>query len=316
MAATMHPQAIALRNRLKLRQLSLIVALEEEGTLHKAARKLGMTQPAATRLLHELEANLQARLFERSRQGMVPTDMGALLIRHAALILAGVDHVQAEAAAMHTGASGNLKIGQFSSAPPALLARAIVQIKRSTPQLNVRVIEGPQELLIHALRDGELHLAIGRAPAKEFAAYLNFEVLLHERFSIVCGQQSRRRRLPAGTGIARLIDEPWVLPLPSTPLRASLDLQFWAQCGRTPTDVIEYSSAHTGIALLRESECVALLPSQVAADYAQRRLVRVLVKEVPDLVGPIGIITRQGEVLPSHGLRLVEALRAHASRLP
>lgn len=308
----MDTPALGLRNRLKLRQLSLVVALHEEGSLHKAARKLGMTQPAATRLLGELEDSLRARLFERSHTGMAATDMGALLVRHAALILAGVDQVQADVAAMASGTSGQLNIGQFSSAPPSLLARAIVHIKRLTPQLQVRVIEGPQELLIHALRDGELHLAIGRAPAQAFASYLNFEVLLQERFSVVCGVQSRHRPLREALGIGQLIDAPWILPLPSTPLRASLDLQFWAQCGRTPTDVIEYSSAHTGIALLRESDYVALLPSHVAAEYALRKAVRVLLREVPDLLGPIGVMTRQSEALPSHGSRLMDALRACA----
>lgn len=305
-------QGIAgIRNRLKLRQLGLLVAIDEEGTLHGAARRLGMTQPAATRLLRELEDMLESPLFQRSRHGMAATELGGLLIRHAALILGGVDHAFSEALAMRAGDSGHLRVGQFASAPPSLLAKAIVHLKRASPQLNVRVTEGPQELMIHAVRDGELHLALTRAPSKESADYLAFEVLLYERFSIVCGSRSRRRRLRPQEGIASLIHEPWILPLPSTPVRASLDLQFWAQCGRVPADVVEYA-AHTGaslISLLRESDYVALIPSRVAAEYQRQRLVRVLMPEVPGLVGPIGILTRQGEALPSHGQRLLDALK-------
>lgn len=304
-----------LRNRLRLRQLSLILAIDQEGTLHRAARKLGMSQPAATRSLNELESLLQTQLFHRSRQGMVGTDAGKMFARHAAMILNGVERAQSELLFMQEGASGTLRVGQFLSAPPSLLATAVLNIKQAYPKVQVRILEGSQESMIAAVSSGELHLVIGRAPTSDLSNSLNFEVLFNEHFSVVSSTKNRKRKRLSGKGIASLVDEPWILPLPSTPLRASLDLHFLAGCGRTPSNTIEYT-AYAGTALLRllsKGDYVALLPSHIAAEHAELKLMHILIPEVPELVGPIGIITRQGIPLPTPGRRLVEALRAQPS---
>lgn len=304
-----------LRNRLRLRQLSLALAIDQEGTIHRAAGKLGMTQPAATRSLNELESLLRVQLFLRSRQGMIATDAGKMFVRHAAIVLNAVERAQSELSFMQAGVSGTLRVGQFLSAPPSLLATAVLHIKRAYPKLQVRILEGSQESMIAAVSRGELHLAIGRAPTSDISSSLNFEVLFNEHFSVVSSTKNRKRKRLTGEGMASLVDEPWILPLPSTPLRASLDLHFLASCGRMPSNTIEYT-AYAGTALLRllsKGDYVALLPSHIAAEHAELKLIHILLREVPDLVGPIGIITRQGIPLPPAGKRLVEALREQAN---
>jgi molybdenum-dependent DNA-binding transcriptional regulator ModE len=92
-----------LRNRLKLRQMHLLATLADAPSLHKAAARLGMSQPAATRLLQELEETMGGPLFERTGRGLAPTDMGRLLMRHAQLLVAGIDQVYEEALALRTG---------------------------------------------------------------------------------------------------------------------------------------------------------------------------------------------------------------------
>ena len=72
-----------IRARLKTRQLLLLVALAEEGNLHRAAQVLNMTQPAASKLLKDLEDVLEVSLFERLPRGMRPTWYGETMIRHA-----------------------------------------------------------------------------------------------------------------------------------------------------------------------------------------------------------------------------------------
>ena len=69
------------RSRLKTRQLLLVVALADEGSIHRAAAALNMTQPAASKLLRELEESIGAVLFERLPRGMRPTLYGDALIR-------------------------------------------------------------------------------------------------------------------------------------------------------------------------------------------------------------------------------------------
>jgi DNA-binding transcriptional LysR family regulator len=67
--------------RLKSRQLALVVALDDTRSLRQAAERIHISQPAATRLLQELESQLGVELFQRSRRGMQPTMAGEVMVR-------------------------------------------------------------------------------------------------------------------------------------------------------------------------------------------------------------------------------------------
>src|SRR2546422_680992 len=85
-----------IRARLKTRQLLLLVALAEEGNIHRAAQVLNMTQPAASKLLKDLEDVLEVSLFDRLPRGMRATWYGEVMIRHARVALASLNQALAE----------------------------------------------------------------------------------------------------------------------------------------------------------------------------------------------------------------------------
>ena len=93
-----------IRARLKTRQLLLLVALSEEGNIHRAAQVLNMTQPAASKLLKDLEDVLEVPLFERLPRGMRPTWYGETMIRHARVALASLNQAHDELTARWFGA--------------------------------------------------------------------------------------------------------------------------------------------------------------------------------------------------------------------
>ena len=76
-----------LRIRLKMRQLLLLISLDEQRNIHRAAEALDMTQPAASKQLKELEDQLAVRLFDRLPHGMEPTLYGKTMIRQARMAL-------------------------------------------------------------------------------------------------------------------------------------------------------------------------------------------------------------------------------------
>jgi DNA-binding transcriptional LysR family regulator len=301
-----------LRNRLKLRQLTLLASLSATGSLHKAAERCGMSQPAATRLLHDLEELMGVQLFERTSRGMAPTDMGRLLTRHASMFLAGIDHVYHEAAALRSGNAGNVRLGVSPGTSPQLVAQAMATVKRDTPRMDIQIVDGANEFLLAGLVDGSLNLAVGRAPAGS-NSNSNFEVLFTEYFSVVCGTSDALAR--PDDGLAAWIDQPWILPLPNTALRASLDLQFLSQCGRLPHDVIESVSVPVNVALVERTGRYAVMPRSLAREHGARGQLRVLVDKLADVTGPIGILTRRGEDQPSHVLRVMDALRVASHEL-
>src|SRR3982751_6362573 len=103
------------RARLKPRQLLLLVALDDEGSIHRAAHVLNMTQPAASKLLKDLEDVLEVALFERMPRGMRPTWFGETMIRHARVALTSLDHAHDELIALKAGSFGQVSVGAITS---------------------------------------------------------------------------------------------------------------------------------------------------------------------------------------------------------
>lgn len=299
----------SLKNRLKLRQLRLLAALDEVSSLHQAAALLGMTQPAATRLLQELEAAIDAPLFDRSRKGVQPTDIGRMLIRHATALVSGIDHVYEEAQAIKRGNAGTLRIGFFSAAFPLMLARAVLHLKRATPHIDIQIQEGPQDALVAALRNGALNVVIGRMPAEDASHGLHCDLLFKESFSVVGRVGHPMAAAAAPLGMAELIDYPWFLPLPGTPLRGSLDIHFVLQCGRMPSEIVESAAVGFNLAMLDESDYVAMMPRSIARFHAAKGMLCVLIDEVPNLYGAVTMITKGDMRSQVQVQRLAEAMR-------
>ena len=105
-----------IRARLKTRQLLLLQALAEEGNIHRAATVLSMTQPAASKLLKDLEDVLGVQLFDRLPRGMRPTWYGEAMIRHARMALASLDQAYDEVEALKAGRFGQVSVGAITHA--------------------------------------------------------------------------------------------------------------------------------------------------------------------------------------------------------
>src|SRR5262245_45579476 len=119
-----------LRTRLKMRQVRLLVALDEHRNMHRAAASISVTQPAATRLLGDLEKLLGLRLFERTARGITPNAYGESMVRHARVILSALDHSRDELNALLMGTAGKIVVGGLLVAAPVLVPRAVAKFKK------------------------------------------------------------------------------------------------------------------------------------------------------------------------------------------
>lgn len=304
-----------IRNRLKLRQLNLLAAIGQVGSLHQAASVLGVTQPAATRLLHELEDLVGTPLFQRTNRGLTPTDVGRLLIRHASTLVNGIDAIYEQAGALAAGDAGSLRIGISTGAAPGLVPNAVLLLKHETPSIDLYLQDGMQEDLISALRTEALDVVVGRAPSLEKQDDLLFVPLYEERFSLICGQQNECAAPTGKQFLAQLVDQPWILPQSDTALRKTLDNQFVSHCGRPPTIVIESVCSRSNIALVESSAFLAVMPRAVASYFSLRGMIRVLMDEVPNLSGTVGIMSRRSEAKHDSLARISSALKTTAKGL-
>ena len=116
--------------RLQLRHFRLIHAIAELGQLSHAADRLAITQPAASRVLAEIERLVGQRVFERHPKGMKPTAIGEVMARHAGVLLSGLEQAAGEMEAFRRGRSGTVRVGAVTG--------AAVSIKKSIRAGNRR----------------------------------------------------------------------------------------------------------------------------------------------------------------------------------
>src|SRR5579863_7586242 len=127
------------RNRLKLTHLRLIVALEEHEMVSAAASAVAMSQPAASRMIAEMEALLDAPLCERLARGVRLTPLGQSLARHARSVLLQLAQAEREISDLRDGRAGSAALGAVSGPAIDLAAPAIVKLRALHPKIELTV---------------------------------------------------------------------------------------------------------------------------------------------------------------------------------
>lgn len=140
-----------------------MVAVYEAGSFRRAAQNLGMSQPALTWSIRQLEDELNVRLFERGRRGIEPTPMCEKVISRARLITREQDRIIAEVE--RGNRNQTIAIGIHSGVVNGAFARCITSFADHAPNAVIRIREGYSAELIEGLQRGELDFAYCTLPA-------------------------------------------------------------------------------------------------------------------------------------------------------
>lgn len=167
----------AMHPGVKLRHIRAFLDIAAEGGLTAVARVQGITQPALSRTLAELEALMGQPLFLRQGRKLVLTEAGALFRRHA---LAGIQALEAGAAALRPGAGGVLRIGVLPTVATRFIPRVMLAFREMNPETVLSVETGPHFHLMRLLRDGAVELMVGHLPAASEMAGLSFDHFYEE----------------------------------------------------------------------------------------------------------------------------------------
>lgn len=273
-----------LLSRLKLRQLRLLTAIADEGTVLKGSQALNIAQPAATKSIKELEDALGVQLFDRSSRGVTPTDFGQVMIKHAKLILTQLRHAGEELQSLEEGLSGRVHVGTLLAASTSLLPRALARLRERRPGIAVTVDEGTIDRLMPGLRTGDIDVVLGRLPEYREREGLRQEVLYLDTVSIMVREGhplTQRRDLT----LADLVDQAWVMPPPQTSLRRQVDHAFRHEGLEPPQDVIESVSILTNHALLMNTDMLATMPHQVGIGQAGLTALPVILEGANSRIG-------------------------------
>jgi DNA-binding transcriptional LysR family regulator len=300
--------------RLKFKQLRLLIAVGKHRNIQNAARELNVSQPAATKMIKDLELDFEVQLFERTNRGVIATPFGEALIRHGKLIFAQVSNAAQELDDLNEGSSGRVVVGTLLAASSHLLPKAIERVLQDRPRVAIKVIEGTNEVLMPDLRTGEIDLVVGRLPTHRHRSELAQEKLFDERILAMVGKD---HPLAGQTGITFDDLRPfgWILPPFETSLRRQVDQYFLKQDQYIPPFSLESVSYLTNRALLQSKDFIGLMPAQVAARDIESGLLHRLDWTVPFGEGPVGVSYRmQGQLSPS-GQALLNALKAVATEI-
>ena len=284
-----------LLNRLRMRQVALILAVGEHGTLRKASGELGMTQPAATKMIQELESALGQKLFERVGRGQKLTPAGTRVLGYFRGMRGSLASMTRELAELQLGSSGRLSVGSIMAPSPTLLTQAIIALKKAYPLLSLDVTLDTSDRLLELLREGVLDVAGGRIRSAQWAAY-EFTPLENEALSIVVGIHhplARQKSVP----FAHLLGYPWILQPTGSPMREVLEQEFRMQQAPLPRGLIETASILTTTNLISETDMIGVMPLSIAGTYARHGLLCVLPCPIRHKMESFGSITRRDRPL-------------------
>lgn len=301
-----------LLNRLRMRQVALILAVGEHGTLRKASSELGMTQPAATKMIQELESALGQKLFERVGRGQKLTPAGNSVLHYFSGMRGSIEAMTRELAELQLGSSGRVSVGSIMAPSPTLLTQAIIALKKAYPLLSLDVTLDTSDRLFDLLREGVLDVAIGRIRGEQWADYV-FTPLENEELAIVVGMQHPLGTQPS-VAFASLLDYPWILQPVGSPMREVLEQEFRMQQAPVPRGLIETASILTTTNLIAETDMIGVVPQSIADTYARHGLLRVLPCHIQHKMESFGSITRKDRPLSEATRFFLSAL--HQRELP
>lgn len=300
-----------IRARLKTRQLLLVVALSEEGNIHRAAKVLNMTQPAASKLLKDLEDVLGVLLFERLPRGMRPTWYGETMIRHAREALNSLNQANDELQAAKQGQFGQVNLGAITAPVLMLLPPTIAAVKQLHPNLRIAVQIESSNVLIEQLFRGKLDVMIGRLSDEHDTDDLRYETIADEP---VCAVARPGHPLFASGELVLtdLLAFCWIVPPVGSVMRHKFDLMFQELDLPQLSNRVETSSLLFSTKMMQQSDMVSIMALDVARYYAEHGLLRILPVVLPCEMEPYGFITRRDKPLSPAAQVLLAALKETA----
>lgn len=283
--------------RLKVRHLSLLLAVARHGSLTRVAVDMGVSQPAATKALAEVEDIFGAPLFTRSRHGLQPTPLGELALVRARHLLQDLDQWTREVDALRSGHSAHLNIGAIPFVSGPLLTRAVSMLHHRHG-VTVTLHRATTDQLVELLLRRDLDCVIGRAAGGGPDARAIWHELLYRQWPALIGHPRLVRRLLRGPpDWAELASMRWILPSPATPIGAMIAGLFVRAQVQPPTPMIETYSLDVIEGLIADDDrLVSIVPEDIAREMSRQGRVATVPWRFDWELPPISLIRRVREV--------------------
>lgn len=296
---------------MRLSQIEHFLAAVERGSLRAGARAVGVSQPAITKSLRRLEAELHIQLLHRNARGAALTAAGRAFLARANVIRNELRKAQDDLQRFRGGEEGVVAFGASPQTSMLIVPEALEQFSKRFPRARVRILEGVSTALVPLVRDETLDFCISMRPAHKPDAAIRFRPMLKQEL-VVAGR--RHHPLAGATSLRQLSGAQWMMffPLGSG---AMLERAFGEAGMEMPKRIVQCESFATALALLTKTDCLGLINPRMLGDtFGSRALQRIHVKE--SIPGPlIGLHQRADAPLTPAAAAMVQALMGVARRL-
>jgi LysR family transcriptional regulator, regulator of abg operon len=295
---------------MRLNQIRDFIAVTQAGSLRAGARTVGVSQPAITKSIRQLEVELGVQLLQRNARGAAATPAGKAFLARARVVQAELRKAADDLQAFQGGREGSVAFGVGPASSMLLLPDAMLQFRRQYPYAYVRVVEGVNHALLPLVRDETLDFSIGQSPAAKPDAAIKFRPLMRMPL-VVVGRQGHPLR--AAKSLRELADAPWLMfyPLGSG---AMLEKAFTGAGVPMPRTIVHCESYAAALALLAKTDTLGLVVSQMLEEpYGQRHLRQIKIQEALP-ASLLGMYTRADAPLTPAASAMAQAVTAITRR--
>ena len=300
--------------RLKLRDLHILLAVVQCGSMAKAARQLSVSNPVVSKAVADLEHALDARLLDRGAQGVEPTIYGRALLDHALCVFDELRQAVKHVEFLADPTAGEVRIGSSIALASGFIATVVDRLSRQHPRIIFHLLAAESSMTYRALEERKVDLAIARMFKPVADEQMDAEVLYDEQEVVVAGADNswtRRRKID----LAELMHEPWTLPPPDT-LSGSVIAEAFREKGLDlPPSTIITATVPVRSALLATGRFLTIIPGSVLKFSVNNPVLKRLPVELPTTERPVGIITLKNRTISPVAQLFIDCAREVAKAL-
>lgn len=302
-----------LQRGLKLSHLRLLEALAETGQISDAARRLGIAQPAASRLLGEVERIVGRPVHERTGRGVMLTPVGEALALRARRVHMELRDAARDVQEIDMGLVGHIRIGAVTGPALDRVLPALRTARMVQPKVTYEVIVATSDVLCQNVLSGRVDFAIGRLPVGPERHMLQAQMIAAEPVSLMVRKGHPLERM-APIEAAQLMLYDWVMPGPESLLCQTVMARLRTLSLPEPIQRFSTASFLLTLALLQQSNAIAPLADAVCKAFtlAPDAPYTILPVDFGIEVEPFGFITRTDSILTPAAQRMAQMLLGEA----
>lgn len=243
-------------HRIKPKHLELLVKIAESEQLQLAAQAVGVSQPAASRILQEIETQFDLPLFVRHPTGMEPTQAGHVFVRHARSALTELTTLSTELEHLKSGQMGTVRVGAVTGPAVGHLMPAVHAVQAASPDVRISVDVGPSSVLFRGLEEARYDFILGRADPRRYSSDFRFHPGRKERIQLMV-HEAHPLAGQDKVDLAQLDTYPWVIQEEGSPIRIAVEETFHFKGLPVPSQVLNSSSLLVAIAYIEKGRAIA-----------------------------------------------------------